>query len=107
MLDIAILDISKAEFTAGLTYVAISRVKKLTRLLFEKLFDLLLLKQKGSPGADDRNNDRVDRSRQLVRYNLDFNDYKGGQEGSIGSDEGIANIANLATFFNLLGNKGF
>ena len=87
-----------------MTYVAVSRVKKLTGLLFEKPFDLLSLKQKGGPGADDRNNDRVDRSRQLVRHDLDFNNCKGGQEGG---DEGIADTANLATFFDLSGDEGF
>ena len=101
------LDISKAEFTARLTYVAVLRIKKLTRLLFEKLFDLLSLKQKGGPGADDRNNDRVDRSRQLVRHDLDFNNCKGGQEGGVGGNEGIADTADLATFFDLSGDEGF
>ena len=39
MLDCAVLDLSKPEFAAGQTYVAISRVKKLGGLLFETPFD--------------------------------------------------------------------
>ena len=38
-LDKAVLDISGKDHTPGLTYVAISRVKKLSGLLFEKGFD--------------------------------------------------------------------
>ena len=38
-LDRAVLDLSKSDFAVGQTYVAISRVKKLTGLLFETPFD--------------------------------------------------------------------
>ena len=36
----AVVDISKPQFTSGLNYVAISRLKSLEGLLFEKPFDL-------------------------------------------------------------------
>jgi len=38
-IDCAVLDLSEPEFAAGQTYVAISRVKKLSGLLFETPFD--------------------------------------------------------------------
>jgi hypothetical protein len=39
MLDWVVLDIKDKDKTAGLTYVAISRVKKLSGLLFERVFN--------------------------------------------------------------------
>ena len=39
MLDQVVLNLDQAEFATGQTYVAISRVKKLSGLLFEAPFD--------------------------------------------------------------------
>ena len=35
-----VLNLDQAEFAAGLSYVAVSRVKTLSGIIFEKLFDL-------------------------------------------------------------------
>ncbi|EAQ90501.1 hypothetical protein CHGG_02436 [Chaetomium globosum CBS 148.51] len=43
-LDRAVLDISDRDFTAGLTYVAISRVKTLQGVMFDSTFDLQALR---------------------------------------------------------------
>ena len=39
MLDWAVLDISRKERTIGLTYIGVSRVKKLLGLIFERGFN--------------------------------------------------------------------
>ena len=44
----AVVDISRPQFTPGLNYVAISRLKSLEGLLFEKPFDLDTIKKRGS-----------------------------------------------------------
>lgn len=41
-LDKAVVDITTREFTSGLRYVAVSRVKTINTLMFEKLFDFSL-----------------------------------------------------------------
>ena len=46
----AVLDISSKKFTAGLTYVAISRVKKFGGLLFTESFDYQTIRAEGTPG---------------------------------------------------------
>ena len=63
----AVLDISRPQFVAGLNYVAISRVKSLEGLLFEKLFDLDTT-QKGGQGktAEFKTLDWLWRSNQII-----------------------------------------
>jgi len=79
----AVLNISETEFTPSLTYVAVSRVKKLTGLMFEEPFDLLKLRPKGSVSQTERDNDRVARRGQLVRDRLDFNGARGDELGQV------------------------
>ena len=43
----AMVNISKPQFTPGLNYMAISRLKSLKGLLFEKPFDLDIIRKKG------------------------------------------------------------
>jgi hypothetical protein len=47
-LDKAILDISEKDFTPGLTYVAVSRVKTLQGVMFDCTFDLQALRIQAS-----------------------------------------------------------
>src|SRR5213595_3558596 len=56
-LDCAVLDLSETEFAAGQTYVAISRVKKLSGLLFETPFDFERFTSKRSAVSTMREED--------------------------------------------------
>ena len=63
----AVVDISRPQFTPGLNYVAISRLKSLEGLLFEKPFDLDTIR-KGGQGktAEFRALDWNRRSNQVI-----------------------------------------
>jgi hypothetical protein len=66
--DKAILNLSgKQDFAAGLTYVAISRVRSLRGIVFEEPFGLSRLKYKPSETVIMRNADYVRRGAQEVR----------------------------------------
>ena len=69
-LNQVVLDISKKERTAGLTYVGISRVKKLSGLMFERGFDKELFNPTAGANKQARQRDFERRQRQLLR--IDF-----------------------------------
>jgi len=63
----AAIGLGKSEFAMGLSYVAISRVKKLTDLIFISPFDLERLNKGGQgPQAYERLTDWNERSRHLI-----------------------------------------
>ena len=63
----AVVDISGTEFTSGLNYVAVSRLKTIEGLLFERPFDLDTIR-KGGKGktAEARQLDWVRRTAQVI-----------------------------------------
>ena len=65
-LDCAVLDLSETEFAAGQTYVAISRVKKLSGLLFETPFDFEHFTPKRSAVSAMREEDMRRRTGQQI-----------------------------------------
>lgn len=65
-LDRAVLDISDRDFTAGLTYVAISRVKALQGVMFDSTFDLQALRIQANANHAARAEDIARRLPQLV-----------------------------------------
>ena len=69
-LDRAVLDISRKERTTGLTYVGVSRVKKLSGLIFERGFDKELFNPTAGANKQARQRDFERRHRQLLR--IDF-----------------------------------
>ena len=63
----AVLDISRPQFISGLNYVTISRLKSLQGLMFDKLFDLdVIRKGGGGKTAEGRALDWVRRSNQVI-----------------------------------------
>jgi ATP-dependent exoDNAse (exonuclease V) alpha subunit len=62
----AVLNINQKEHCLGLSYVAVSRVKKLEGLLFEYPFDFEHFTPTISNTANDRKADIIYRSRQLL-----------------------------------------
>jgi ATP-dependent DNA helicase PIF1 len=62
----AVMDLSKREHTLGLAYVALSRVKSIRGVLFERSFDFDRFKRKDSPMSRDREIDRTFRAGQLL-----------------------------------------
>jgi hypothetical protein len=62
-----VVDISGTEFTSGLNYVAVSRLKTIEGLLFERPFDLDTI-WKGGKGktAEARQLDWVRRTAQVI-----------------------------------------
>ena len=51
-LDKAVIDLGDADFTSGLSFVAMSRVKKISGLLFKTSFQFGRLKKKQGSSAD-------------------------------------------------------
>jgi len=68
-LDRVVLDIKDKDKTTGLTYVAISRVKKLSGLLFERAFDKERFQPTMSKTKEARQQDFERRQQQLLRNN--------------------------------------
>jgi ATP-dependent DNA helicase PIF1 len=64
--DRAVLDISHKEFSPGLTYVAVSRVKSLTGLMFVAPFDLEKLRRAQGKSAKWRMEDWVKRTAEVI-----------------------------------------
>jgi hypothetical protein len=61
-----VLDISQSEHCLGLSYVAVSRVKSLDGLLFERPFDFDHFKKSSTAVSRDRDLDHTFRSNQLL-----------------------------------------
>ena len=71
-LDRVVLDVSEKEFCSGLQYVAVSRTKKLSGIMFEVPFDFDTLQKPGSgTGAVTtlRRQDWERRTNQMVDVN--------------------------------------
>ena len=66
MLDQAVLDISRKERTIGLTYVGVSRVKKLSGVLFKRGFDKERFQQSTSKTREARQQDFERWQQQLL-----------------------------------------
>lgn len=64
--DRAVLDISTRDFVTGLSYVAVSRVKKLAGVLFERPFDFERFKMSRESQTMKARND--DRERRLPQH---------------------------------------
>jgi len=64
-LDKAVLDVSSRDFSAGLSYVAVSRVRSLDGIMFDCNFDLEALRNE-SGGAQDRIADMIRRIPQQL-----------------------------------------
>ncbi|KAN0079069.1 hypothetical protein V8E54_005582 [Elaphomyces granulatus] len=62
----AVLNISSRDFTPGLTYVAVSRVKSLGGLLFEEAFDFERFRSRESDTMRMRREDTERRAEQHV-----------------------------------------
>ena len=63
----AVLDISRPQFVSGLNYVAISRLKSLEGLMFDKPFDLDVIRKAGcGKTAEGKALDWVRRSNQVI-----------------------------------------
>jgi ATP-dependent DNA helicase PIF1 len=65
-LNRVVLDIKEKDKTAGLTYVAISRVKKLSGLMFERGFDMERFQSSTSKTKEARQEDFARRQQQLL-----------------------------------------
>ena len=61
-----VLDLSQTEHCLGLSYVAVSRVKSLDGLLFERPFDFDHFKKSSTAVSRDRDLDHTFRSNQLL-----------------------------------------
>jgi ATP-dependent exoDNAse (exonuclease V) alpha subunit len=61
-----VLDIKDKDNTAGLTYVAVSRAKKLSGLMFERGFDKERFHPSTSKAKEARQRDFVRRQQQLL-----------------------------------------
>ena len=64
------LDISKKEYAIGLAYVGISRVKKLSGLIFERGFDKELFNPTASANKQARQRDFERRQTQPLGINF-------------------------------------
>ena len=65
-LDLAVVDISVKDRQSGLTYVAVSRIKTLQGILFDKPFDFDCLRIRGNAGHTAQASDIVHRQRQKI-----------------------------------------
>jgi ATP-dependent exoDNAse (exonuclease V) alpha subunit len=65
-LDKAVLDISQRDFAAGLSYVAVSRVKRLDGLMFDVAFDLEAILSASDKGIQARARDARRREAQRI-----------------------------------------
>jgi len=65
-LNWVVLDVKEKDKIAGLTYVAISRVKKLSGLMFERGFDMERFQSSTSKTKEARQEDFVRRQQQLL-----------------------------------------
>lgn len=69
----AVLNISEKDFTSGITYVAISRLKSLDGILFEQPFDYERFQDKPSDTMRMRNEDYSRRSAEVaLREEFEF-----------------------------------
>jgi ATP-dependent exoDNAse (exonuclease V) alpha subunit len=65
-LDRAVADISGRDFQAGLSYVAVSRVKSLQGIMFDAYFDIDHLRARTSATFDSRARDIERRAGQVI-----------------------------------------
>jgi hypothetical protein len=61
-----VLDLSRIEYYFGLSYITISRVKTLDRLLFENLFDFDYFKKSKTIVSEDQDLDYIFRTNQIL-----------------------------------------
>jgi len=66
-LDKAVLNIAKKDFSPGLTYVAVSRVKTLQGILFDEPFDFSRFISSSTSSTEMRNVDKEYRAAQMVK----------------------------------------
>ena len=66
-LELAVMDVTTPGFVSGLTYVMVSRVKKLQGVMFDAAFDLGDLQSHESATSRDREFDQQRRSRQVIQ----------------------------------------
>ena len=69
-LDQAVVDISVKDFQPGLTYVAVSRVRSLQGIMFDRQFDLDSLRSNAIAAINVREEDRLRRISQHVPLTL-------------------------------------
>ena len=69
-LDQAVVDISCKDFQLGLTYVAVSRVRSLQGIMFDRQFDLDSLRSNAIAAINAREEDRLRRIPQHVPLTL-------------------------------------
>jgi ATP-dependent exoDNAse (exonuclease V) alpha subunit len=69
-LNWVVLDIKDKDNTAGLTYVAVSRVKKLSGIMFEYGFNQERFQLSTSKAKEARQEDFVRRQQQLLANNF-------------------------------------
>jgi hypothetical protein len=61
-----VLDLSGTEYYLRLSYIVVSRVKILDRLLFENLFDFDYFKKSKTAISEDRDLDYIFRTNQML-----------------------------------------
>ncbi|KAJ3459134.1 hypothetical protein MRS44_015207 [Fusarium solani] len=66
-LDQVVADISNKDFTAGLTYMTVSRVKKLEGIMFETAFDLSDISSRTDTQGGPKELDRLRRRVQMLQ----------------------------------------